>query len=151
VLRVMRWWDLDVVLDLEHVVFGGQASWSVEQLWSELAGVPDSRHYLVAEMGADVVGYAGLSVVGDTGDVMTVAVAPSRRRHGVGRALLDGLLSHAAQRRVREVLLEVRADNAPAIALYSCVGFEPISRRRDYYGAGVPAIVMRRRGQWVAS
>lgn len=147
----MRWWDLDEVLDIERLVFSGQASWSAEQLWSELAGVPSTRHYLVADTDSGLVGYAGLALAGDTGDVMTVAVAPDRRRRGVGRMLVEGLLAHAAQQRLREVLLDVRADNEPAVALYESLGFEAVSRRRDYYAAGVDGVVMRRRGQWAAS
>ena len=42
-------------------------------------------------------------------------------------------------------MLEVRADNAPALALYERNGFERLALRRGYYGPGADAVVMRRR------
>ena len=47
VLRPMRWWDIDAALAIEQELFPD--AWSVETFWSELARVPETRHYLVAE------------------------------------------------------------------------------------------------------
>lgn len=141
----MRWWHVDAVLAIERAVFA-PAAWTPEQLVAELAGVPDRRHYVVAvDVDGAVLGYAGMSLVGDTADVMTVAVAEQARGHGAGRALVRTLLATAAERSVHEVFLEVGVDNAAAIGLYSGLGFDRLSRRRDYYGPGVDALVMRRR------
>lgn len=145
-LRPLGWWDLDEVVAVERAAFAGAQPWSADALWAELAGVPDRRLYLVATDGP-VVGYAGLAWADDTADIMTVAVRPQRARQGIGRALLDALLGAAHARRVREVLLEVRADNQPAQALYERAGFVPIARRRGYYPGGVDGVVMRRRGR----
>ena len=41
-------------------------------------------------------------------------------------------------------MLEVRVGNEEAIPLYEAFGFIEISRRKDYYGPGKPAIVMRK-------
>jgi ribosomal-protein-alanine N-acetyltransferase len=143
----MRWWDVEPVALIEATVFADEQAWSREQLWAELAGVPERRVYLVAVAAETVVGYAGLSLGPDVADLMTVAVHPDWRGGGTGRRLVTSLLSAAEERGVREVLLEVRADNAPAIALYTDVGFEPLSRRRDYYGPGRDGVIMRRRAQ----
>jgi ribosomal-protein-alanine N-acetyltransferase len=141
----MRWWDLDGVLALEQVAFAGERPWSVEQLWGELAGVPDTRVYVVAGAATEVTGYGGLSVGPDSGDLLTLAVRPDARRHGVGRTLLAHLLAEAARRRLREVLLEVRADNEPALGLYRSVGFTRVGQRRGYYADGTDGWVLRRR------
>jgi ribosomal-protein-alanine N-acetyltransferase len=150
----MRWWQTDRVLAIERVVFASSA-WSSEQLLAELAGVPGTRHYVVAIDDEDVVGYAGMAVNGDTADVMTVAVATERQRQGAGRALVEALLAHAGSRGVQEVFLEVLVENEPAIGLYSALGFDRIARRRDYYGPGADGLVMRlrlsRQGQWAPS
>jgi ribosomal-protein-alanine N-acetyltransferase len=41
------------------------------------------------------------------------------------------------------VFLEVRSDNASAMAMYLAHGFEQLNVRRDYYAPGVDAVVMR--------
>jgi ribosomal-protein-alanine N-acetyltransferase len=140
----MRWWDVADVHRIEVDLFPDP--WSVETLWSELARVPDSRHYVVAEADGAVVGYAGLLATGHQADVQTLAVAKGRQGSGLGRVLLDELLAEAARRDASEVLLEVRADNTAAQALYAGAGFEQIAVRRGYYRpGGTDALVLRRR------
>lgn len=142
----MRWWDVDAVLPIEREVFAGDPPWSAELFWSELAGVPDTRWYVVAEDGGDLCGYAGLLVSDDTADIQTLAVAPKRQRRGIGRTLLEALIAEAQARGMREVLLDVRAGNEPALALYGRYGFERFARRRGYYGGGrEDGLVLRRR------
>jgi ribosomal-protein-alanine N-acetyltransferase len=144
VLRPMRWWDVEAAHVLETALFPDP--WSVETFWSELAHVPESRHYLVAEQDGELVGYAGLVVVGRQADVQTLAVAPAGQGRGLGRRLLDALVSEARRRDAGEVLLEVRAENAAALALYTGAGFERIAIRRGYYQpGGTDALVLRLR------
>ncbi len=143
----MRWWHLEQVADIEVHAFADESAWSVEQLWAELAGVPERRRYVVAADGDRVVGYAGIGLGPDTADVMTVAVRPGERGRGVGRRLVTALLDEAETAGLRTVLLEVRATNAAAIALYSDLGFVTISRRPAYYGPGRDGVIMRRRAQ----
>lgn len=143
-LRRMRWWDLADVHRIEVDLFPDP--WSVETFWSELAHVPGTRHYVVAEDAGRIVGYAGLVATGHQADVQTLAVARDRQGAGLGRALLDALLAEAARRGAAEVLLEVRADNAAAQALYAGAGFERVGVRRGYYRpGGTDALVLRRR------
>lgn len=143
-LRRMRWWDVDAVHRIETEVFADP--WSVELFWSELAHVPESRHYLVADLGGAVVGYAGLAATGYQADVQTLAVAAGRQGHGLGTRLLEALLAEARRRKAGEVLLEVRAENDAAQALYARAGFERIGVRRGYYRpGGTDALVLRLR------
>lgn len=143
-LRRMRWWDIEAVHRIETDLFPDP--WSVETFWSELAHVPATRHYVVAEAGREMVGYAGLVSSGHQADVQTVAVARGAQGGGLGRVLLDALLTEAARRGAGEVLLEVRAENAAAQALYARAGFERIAVRRGYYQpGGTDALVLRRR------
>lgn len=140
-LRRMRWWDVKRVLPLEADLFP-YSPWNAEQFWSELAGVPDLRWYVVAEDAADLVGYAGLAAVGGDGDVQTIAVRRDRQGAGLGRLVLAALLGEAQRRRCRRVFLEVTSDNVAAIALYEKHGFERIADRPAYYDGG-DALVMR--------
>lgn len=133
-LRRMRWWDVEAAHALEVELFPDP--WSVETFWSELAHVPETRHYLVAEDGDALLGYAGLVATGHQADVQTLAVSPAAQGRGLGRALLDALLAEARRRGVGEVVLEVRAENDAARRLYAAAGFERIGLRRGYYRPG---------------
>jgi ribosomal-protein-alanine N-acetyltransferase len=148
-LRPLRWWDVEAVQALDADLFGATA-WTPATFWSELAAGP-TRWYVVAESaGPDgtgvLAGYAGLLVPGPEADVQTIAVAPAAQGRGVGTLLLRALTARAARSGANSLLLEVRADNAPAIALYEREGFERISVRRRYYQPGdIDALIMRRR------
>ncbi|GHD58948.1 ribosomal-protein-alanine acetyltransferase [Streptomyces goshikiensis] len=147
VLREMRWWDIEPVLELEHELFPEDA-WSAGMFWSELAharGPGATRRYVVAETpDGRLVGYAGLSAAGDLGDVQTIAAARDQWGTGLGARLLTDLLRAATAFECAEVLLEVRVDNTRAQKLYERFGFEPIGFRRGYYQPGnVDALVMR--------
>lgn len=116
--------------------------WSIDQIKSEL-GAP-GRHYLVAEMNGEVVGYAGIVKRGESGDVLTISVSKSHRRKGIGRELLRRLVDWARTNKCEAVMLEVRVGNEEAAPLYTSFGFIELSRRPNYYGAGLDAIVMRK-------
>ncbi len=71
---------------------------------------------------------------------------PGAQGRGIGGVLLGALVGRAAREGATSVLLEVRADNATAIALYERHGFERIAVRRRYYQPeDVDAHVMRLR------
>ncbi|HUR75398.1 MAG TPA: ribosomal protein S18-alanine N-acetyltransferase [Sporichthya sp.] len=145
-LRPIRWWEIDELTRIEADLFGVDA-WSAETFWGELAGIPDTRWYRAAvEVAADgeqIVGYVGLAAIDGTGDVQTIAVRRDRQGTGLGGVLLDALLTEAEVRGCTEVLLEVRADNAPARALYAKRAFVEIAQRPRYYADGIDAVILR--------
>jgi ribosomal-protein-alanine N-acetyltransferase len=140
----MRWWDVAAALAIEGELFPDP--WTEATFWSELAGVPETRYYVVLESDGELVGYAGLFATRHTADVQTLAVAAHRQGEGLGALLLAALLDEVRRRGASEVLLEVRADNETAARLYTRFGFERIAVRRGYYQPGrVDAVVMRLR------
>lgn len=141
-LREMRWWDIAEVTELERDLFPTSA-WTAAQFWSELA--QETRAYVVAEDDGGIVGYAGLFVLPPTADVQTIAVASRAQGQGLGSHLLTELIEHAGKADCSEILLEVRADNHAALALYDRHGFVRIATRTSYYGPGQDAVIMRRR------
>jgi ribosomal-protein-alanine N-acetyltransferase len=147
-LAPMRWWHISAVMVLERVLFGAE-SWSPAAFWQELAE-PETRHYVVALPPADgadpeVLGYAGLAAYSGEAHVLTLGVAPTEQRRGLGTALLRNLLDAADRAGAREVYLDVRADNPVAQRLYARHGFVPIGLRRRYYQpSGTDAVVMQR-------
>ena len=141
-LERFRWWHVEEVLPIERRLFSPEP-WSAHHFWSEL-GRTATRHYLVALDGAEVVGYAGYCDYPDEGFVQTVGVLPERQREGIGAALVDALLAHAATLPRKPVSLEVRADNEAAQRLYETRGFRRTGLRRGYYPGGVDALVLTR-------
>ncbi len=96
--------------------------------------------------GAQRVGYAVLMMVLDEAHILNISVAAARQRGGCGRRLLGHLAAVARQNGARQLFLEVRPSNAPALALYQRAGFETIGRRKGYYPAAEgreDALVMR--------
>ena len=144
VLRPMRWWDTAAVHDLERDLFP-RDPWSAQALWSELAGVPETRWYLVAVRDGDVVGYAGVLLSPPEADVQTLAVAAAAQHSGLGGRLLAALVAEARRRGCRSMMLEVGADNEAALQLYRRSGFQAVARRSRYYPDGTDALVMRLR------
>lgn len=141
-LREMTWRDIPSLARLELELFAADA-WSEQTWWAELAGRP-RRSYVVAELGGAVVGYAGVDLAGEVADVMTIAVAAVAQARGLGTVLMDWLIAQARSGGAEHLMLEVRADNAPAQRLYSKAGFVTLNVRRRYYQPGdVDALIMR--------
>ena len=117
------------VAALERACFS--RPWSEDMLREELWN--DSAVIVVAE-GEDgtVLGYAGLQTVLDEGYINNVAVDERFRRQGVAGELLAAFIRFG-KARLAFLTLEVRASNAPAIALYAKHGFREVGRRKDYY------------------
>lgn len=140
-LRDMTADDVTAVEVLERRLFPVDA-WPMQMFFDELAQV-DTRRYVVAEAGGQIVAYAGLMCIEPIADVQTIAVVPEFEGKGIGSAILMELIEEARRRGAWEVLLEVRADNPRAQALYTRFGFEQIHVRRRYYRDGADALIMR--------
>ncbi|BAS10126.1 putative ribosomal-protein-alanine acetyltransferase [Arthrobacter sp. Hiyo4] len=109
VFRDMTLEDVPAVDALEQRLFPADA-WPLHMFLSELSQ-PETRRYLVAESGGEIVGYAGLMCIEPIADVQTIAVVPEFEGRGIGSALLTRLITEAGLRGAADVLLEVRADN----------------------------------------
>ena len=86
--------------------------------------------WLVAVEDGVVAGYVGSQTVLQEADMMNIAVAESHRRRGIARMLVEELIR---QLDAYQLTLEVRASNAPAIALYEKLGFQQVGLRKNYY------------------
>ncbi|WP_343899974.1 ribosomal protein S18-alanine N-acetyltransferase [Arthrobacter rhombi] len=133
--------DVPAVWELECALFPEDA-WPLEMFRDEL-GQTATRRYWVAEDDGKIVAYCGMMCVLPLADVQTIAVTPGYEGRGIGSTLLRQLIEEAGSRGARDVLLEVRADNPRAQALYTRFGFEHIHTRRGYYPGGVDALIMR--------
>lgn len=139
--RPMNQLDLVPAFSIEKNAYGKEA-WTMAQLKEEFAG--KDRMYVVGEFGGELIAYAGVVNLAGTADVLTLTVADEHRRKGIGRELLRRLIDWSRTQKCEAIMLEVRVGNIDAIPLYESFGFIEISRRKDYYGPGKTAIVMRK-------
>ncbi|SDF37562.1 ribosomal-protein-alanine N-acetyltransferase [Desulfovibrio legallii] len=83
--------------------------------------------------GPRLCGYISVYHTADELEILNLAVSPERRRQGLGRRLLQAALRLAAKGGIVNILLEVRAGNAPAVSLYESCGFQRVGLRKGYY------------------
>jgi ribosomal-protein-alanine N-acetyltransferase len=82
-----------------------------------------------------IAGYAVTSMAVGEMHVLNLCVDPAYQRSGLGRRLLEHLLTLAFAANATIVLLEVRKSNKAAIALYEKYGFKRLGVRKGYYPA----------------
>ncbi len=121
---------------IHAAVFPPAELWDAE-LFALQLGMP-GVFGLIHPAGGLVVG----RVAADQAEILTLAVAPSARRHGLGGALLRAAMRAAATHGAAAIFLEVSTANEAARALYTAVGFRPVGRRCRYYADGTDALVM---------
>ena len=120
---------IEQIAALERECFS--TPWS-EAMLTEVLFDPQASFIVAESEDGGVLGYAGLQVVLDEGYIDNIAVEPNARRHGVADELLD-VFCRFGEANLAFLTLEVRASNAPAIALYRKHGFEEAGRRKNYY------------------
>ncbi|WP_206935274.1 GNAT family N-acetyltransferase [Roseococcus thiosulfatophilus] len=129
--------DAALLADIHASAFPAHEAWDAKTM-ATLLGMPGALGLVAGEAGMVL-----LRLAADEAEVLTFAVRPEARRTGLGRALLEtGMMLLAAQG-ATSLLLEVAEENTAAIALYTAAGFTRAATRRDYYGAGRHALLLR--------
>lgn len=148
---------LPAVMSLEQACFAPADRWS-EASWrfeleqaaaapAEPTAAQRAAHSVCAitsEHAAQLAALAAFSVVAEDAELLRVMTHPQQRRRGLAAKLLAAGLSWARRHQATRMLLEVEADNQPAIQLYHDFGFEHLTLRADYYGPGRAALIMTR-------
>ena len=134
--------DLPILVSLDREYFPDTA-WPAEQFRAELSG--KTRKFLIAEDGERIIGYASayLPAAGGDCDLMTIAVSPEHRRKGIAKYFISELQNWAKDHGAASMMLEVDVKNEAAISLYSALGFEKLNIRKNYYGYGKDAQIMK--------
>ena len=134
--------DLAVFVSLDKKLFP-YSPWSASQYNEEFSS--PTRHFVVAlDDEQNIIGYAGVFAPGGAeADVLTVGVVPSQRGKGIARHLIALITDWAGQQGSTAMMLEVKVDNLEAIGLYESLGYSKLNVRKDYFGAGLDALVMR--------
>lgn len=133
--------DFDRLSALDKLCVGAEG-WSADSFRSEVAK-DNGRVFFVRDGDEIVALLAGYAAVGEA-DITSLAVAPEYRRRGLAEGLIrafeDSLPGYP-----RDIFLEVRESNAPAIALYEKCGFKRLSVRKNFYSSpDEDAVVMRK-------
>jgi ribosomal-protein-alanine N-acetyltransferase len=140
-IRPLGYSDLPPVIAIERRSF--PTPWSLSMFVLELSKPSGICLAAVESEAEKVLGYLVCSRYDMVWHLMNVAVDPVARRRGVGRELLEAMIARAG--RAKQYTLEVRASNAPAIALYERFGFRSAGTRPRYYrDTGEDAVIMWR-------
>ena len=105
--------------------------WS-EKALADLIVLPGSFAFIV-EIDGIPAGFVLTRVAADEAEILTLAVSPDYRCHGLGRALMQAAAKRAAEGGATALFLEVDAGNIPARRLYEALGFAEVGRRGAYY------------------
>jgi ribosomal-protein-alanine N-acetyltransferase len=135
--------DIPVLVSLDKELFP-YSPWSSGQYREEISA-PTRRFIVALDEGQSVIGYAGVFAPGGAeADILTVGVIPQHRGQGIARELMAGITKWAIDQGSIAMMLEVKTDNAAAISLYESLGYSKLNIRKDYFGSGLDALVMRK-------
>ena len=140
--RAANAFDLPVFVSLDKDLFP-YSPWSASQYKEEFSS--PTRHFVVAlNEQQSIIGYAGVFAPGQAeADILTVGVVPEYRGKGIAKALMALLTDWANAQGSTAMMLEVKTDNHEAIRLYESLGYLKLNVRKDYFGTGLDAQVMR--------
>lgn len=109
---------------------------------ARLLGLPETVAFIAAR-GAEPCGLVLTRRAGEDCEILTIGVKPAMRIQGVGAGLLNTACDWGLRIGACRLVLEVAADNHPALRLYEKCGFEGCGHRPGYYPglyAGIPKI-----------
>lgn len=122
--------DLDAIMEIEPHIYSHP--WSRGNFSDSLAS---GYSAWVLLDGAKIIGYALMMMVLDEAHLLNLSIARAYQKQGLGRLLLEHMISVAKKHHAANMFLEVRPSNISAIALYENIGFNEMAIRRGYYPA----------------
>ncbi len=129
--------DAPELAALDKICFA--AAWSEKSFREEAEN--GLARYFVARDDGRIVGYGGVWIVREEGQISNIAVLPEYRRKGLASAILEKIISECS--RQEQLVLEVRESNLGAIRLYQKFGFESCGMRKNFYHSPMEnAVVM---------
>ena len=128
-IRQMEIPDLDQVLPIEEANFS--TPWTANGFFTFL--IREDALFLTAEEDGEILGYCGIILSLDEGEITNVCVREDCRKRGIGQMLMEGLIRETKKAGVRVWHLEVRQSNTAAQKMYLTCGFRAEGVRPGYY------------------
>lgn len=138
IIEKMTLADFDLIKENLQTEF--DEFWTPGVLKSELENI--NSKYIVAKENDEIIGFAGIIVTPIDVEITNIVTKKSKRKKGIGKALLEKIIEIAKQTEMENISLEVNEENRIAIALYENHGFEKIGIRKNYYNGKHNAIIM---------
>lgn len=133
--------DIDIIIDLEEVVF--KESLGYDMLYKELSDNSYSR-YLVICLNNEIIGYVGFWIMYTDSQIINFLIAPKYQGNGYGKDLFDKVISICNNENVKDITLEVRASNIIAQSFYKKYGFIKVAVRKSYYKDNEDAYLLQK-------
>ena len=131
IIRKMLPEDVKRVVEIEEQCFS--MPWSEKSFLDSI--VREDTIFLVAEslLQKRILGYIGMYIAFEEGEVTNVAVSPEYRKQGVGNELVTAIQAIGREHDLERIILEVRVSNTNAISLYKRNGFTELGIRKNFY------------------
>ena len=139
--------DADIIASLQAGSFQGawdEPPWTVD-VWADLISKGTVTVWIV-KSDDETCGYIAFQDSGFSAEIVSICIHPKWRRRGLAAAMFQQLMQVISTESVNNLTLEVAERNIAATQFYRKIGFEPVGRRKAYYGKGEhreDAIVMR--------
>ncbi|WP_424244866.1 ribosomal-protein-alanine N-acetyltransferase [Elusimicrobium posterum] len=117
------------------------AGWKEQGFKTELEN-NFAKIFAVKQKG-EIFGFVAVRAVAGSAELLNFAVAKDCEGKGAGRALMQKMLAALKEENVLFVTLEVDKNNERALEFYKKSGFGVIGVRKNFYGAGRDAALMR--------
>lgn len=130
IIEKMSFNDIDGIINIQN-----ELNVNITSKNSLINDSNDSHYcyFILKNNSNKIIGYAGISTIIDSMDILSIVIAKEFQRLGIGSILLEYLLNYAKENFKKEILLEVRKSNIPAQRLYEKYSFEMINTRKGYY------------------
>ena len=128
--RPMQMDDLESIMEIEPQIY--PYPWTRGNFSDSLSS---GYSAWVLMLNDHIIGYSLMMLVLDEAHLLNLSVAKPYQKQGLGRTLLEHMVSIAKNNQMANMFLEVRPSNISAIALYENMGFNEMAVRRGYYPA----------------
>lgn len=128
-IREMQLDDLEQVMEIENENFS--RPWTETGFFTFL--IRQDTLFLVAQENDEILGYCGVVMVQDEGDITNVSVKKEKQNQGIGNRLVQDLIAKTKGQGITRLFLEVRESNQRAIHVYEKAGFVRNGLRKNYY------------------
>lgn len=131
IIRALDAHDVPEMHQIERVAH--RSPWSLESLYQSMRQPGHFAYGVICE--DELLGYYIFYIVLDEGHLLNICVTPAYQRQGFGRLLMQHFVEVSREKKLKQLLLEVRESNDAAIRLYEKFGFQVVGRRPAYYPA----------------